>query len=418
MSSSEVEIHINHTAISVSSIGLPGPQGDPGPQGGARVQGLGRLLDKLASLNHSGSRDVGVLGLGSSVGVGATISPSDAPSAYLSQQVEALLNQSGTGIVTHYNASENGSIVAQGGDRLTLGQSALPSTDLVLLSFGMNDGSPFQFHSGQTFQGLLDQTTALCRRIIRDGATPIIATTPHPHRGRYVFGNGPQNPTYAHSSGVPIPGYSEEDSIVSITHQGRTLPVFYRYLRVNSALRLVARRVGAAIIDAERNWFDALLSVDEDDLFNQGEIVHPNTLGHQLSYHKAIDEFIENQAFATSAPGRDLQLNPASFLEERFTNVPSGHVLDIPIKPRSCAQLHVWIEHGGGWHSAYCGLVRSSNTSAAITALGEVHNSNPANAFESVVGGSSNGVPNIRVTGRHTISAGRWEYALQYYGSS
>lgn len=73
---------------------------------------------------------------------------------------------------------------------------------------------------------------------------------------------------------------------------GILIPVSQRHLHINQLMRQAALEAGCAVIDVERYWFEAVSAQGEAALFNAGETVHPNLLGHQLSYQKAINEFL------------------------------------------------------------------------------------------------------------------------------
>lgn len=55
--------------------------------------------------------------------------------------------------------------------------------------------------------------------------------------------------------------------------------------------------MGVALIDAERYWFDALADgYTMAQLFDEGDTLHPNDLGHQVSYQAAIDDWVASLA--------------------------------------------------------------------------------------------------------------------------
>jgi hypothetical protein len=91
----------------------------------------------------------------------------------------------------------------------------------------------------------------------------------------------------------------------------------YRFLRTNQAMRDAAASTGSVLVDAERYWMQAIqyeqtitgsASSAENALFNAGQIVHPNLLGHQLSYHRAVDDFTTSIGQANQA-GSVISLN-------------------------------------------------------------------------------------------------------------
>ncbi|NCV19916.1 MAG: hypothetical protein EBW42_14455, partial [Rhodobacterales bacterium] len=74
-------------------------------------------------------------------------------------------------------------------------------------------------------------------------------------------------------------------------------------------MRQAATDCGVPLIDVERYWFKALQKYALDDLYNAGEIVHPNLLGHQVSYHQAITDFLYSMSYQVSQEGQEPRLN-------------------------------------------------------------------------------------------------------------
>jgi hypothetical protein len=77
---------------------------------------------------------------------------------------------------------------------------------------------------------------------------------------------------------------------------GILIPVSQRHLEINKLMRQAATESGASLIDVEKYWFEAVSAKGENALYDTGETVHPNLLGHQLSYQKAIDDFLMKSA--------------------------------------------------------------------------------------------------------------------------
>jgi len=89
---------------------------------------------------------------------------------------------------------------------------------------------------------------------------------------------------------------------------GGSLTVSHRHLRVNQAMRAAAADMQAPLIDVERYWFQAMATNGEAALFNAGQTVHPNQLGHVQSYHWGIDDFLCAMALDKQQAGHELNL--------------------------------------------------------------------------------------------------------------
>jgi lysophospholipase L1-like esterase len=281
---------------------------------GASFSGSGDVWSSLPHFGNAISRtndasptDIHIIGLGSSVGAGATLDApeDDAPSAYLAAQLTAKLDVLSNLSIGHTNGSVGGSTLSaciSGDDLDDAITAATVDPKLVLLSFGMNDAMPSQYHTGQTYPAAAQKLKQLIRQIHMYGSDAVIATTPHPNTDTYDFTYGGAT-TYP---GSEIP--DESNSVVTIPWKGGTIDVSYRHLRMNQLLRQTAAELGCAVVDTERYWFDALLGNDVNDLFDEVDDVHPNLLGHQLSFHKAIDGLVSSMverpavAFRPTAP--------------------------------------------------------------------------------------------------------------------
>jgi hypothetical protein len=267
----------------------------------ARGNPLPRFFSFLKNFNPATGPVVEIVGLGSSVGNGATLpSPStDAPLPYLVTQLSTYLNRVPIYTITGYNYSVNGTTVFDGvSTSYPIAVAAAHPGKVVLLIYGMNDGQSAQYNAGQTYTFAYQKMTALVRAIWAQGGDAIICTSPHPHTTRNGFSLGSSTPmSYPTSVAAPVSDSalipSVANSTPNITWQGATIPISYRHYRVNEAFRQVAREMGVALIDAERYWFDAVAANGQDALFDAGEFVHPNLLGHQLSYQAAIADFVK-----------------------------------------------------------------------------------------------------------------------------
>lgn len=273
---------------------------------------LPNLLRRLQRYNDGNPTSIKVLGLGSSVGVGATLpdSATQPPVQVFAQYLRDVFNVQ----VTVYNGSVNGTVVGEStgasGDYADAKTAAGWTPDVVFTAYGMNDGTSAQYHAGQTLPGVATNFRNLIAAVRADGADIVVSTTPHPHTVRAVWtmpeGVPATYPTDSGSNPVQVPDSTTGQSIKTDDPLGvgLSVPHSVRHRRVNFAQALTASRLGVAVVDAERFWFLAVAQNGEDALFNTGEIVHPNLLGHQKSYWLAIKAFMHGLANSLGRGGR------------------------------------------------------------------------------------------------------------------
>jgi hypothetical protein len=269
---------------------------------------LPQFTKTLSTYDDSVHPTVRVIDLGSSVGVGATLPDpaTQAPGPRLFNQLTPVVNRLGNVTLASTNGSVNGSTIFGGlsTDYATAKTAAGGAPNLVVMAYGMNDGMPEQYHRGQTYPGVYSQGLALVQAAQNDGADVIIFTTPHPRTDIMPDSSWSLSGASSYPSVTPIPALTQAASVVNVTTQsGATVPASYRHLRVNQSLRRLAADTGAVLLDAERYWFEAVASQGLAALFNTSEYAHPNLLGHQLSYWKAIDDFVRSFSRSTVAAG-------------------------------------------------------------------------------------------------------------------
>lgn len=263
---------------------------------------LPRWVKALSEYRSDLFSPIVVLGMGSSVGNGATLpSPStQAPLPYLATQIKSFADKLNIINMSGVNRSVDGFTVFQGVQDFTA-IIASYAPKLVVLAYGMNDGATAQFNAGQTFGGLPSQLRGLIHKCWAIGSDVIIMTTPHPHTVRSDFtmpAGVPMSYPYSVAANVPneslVPPVSQ--SVVTGNflnlYPANNIPASHRHYRVNQVMRQVAVECGVPCIDVEKYWFEAVLKYGQDALYNSGEYVHPNLLGHQQSYHLAIDDFV------------------------------------------------------------------------------------------------------------------------------
>ena len=272
---------------------------------GGRVSlgSMPNLIRALVDYQTNAPVAIQIVGMGSSVGNGAALATAavDAPPIYFSTRLQNRVNRSGIYSFTTHQRSVDGTSVFTG-DTVTwpalMAEPRVPK--VVLICFGMNDGQGPQFNSGQGFPACYNNMRSLCLKIRAAGADPIICTTPHPHsiRNNHSLFALAIPMTYPTSVAAPVPDASLfppiSTSIITndVLNNGKSIPYSHRHLRVNEAYRRVAVELGVTLIDVERYWFEAVGLYGENALYDAAESVHPNLLGHQLSYQRAIDDFI------------------------------------------------------------------------------------------------------------------------------
>ena len=320
---------------------------------------LPNFVAAVAGFNDYASSDISIVAVGSSVGMGATLaSPAvDAPSAYLTTALAGVFSRLGNITFEHVNGSVGGHAFADSeADFATAAATATGDVRLVPVVFGMNDGNTDLYHNGQTLSGVRTFLRQLVADIRAAGADPLVFTTPHPHTGRQTW-TASLSIVYP-ASGQMIPDDTLAESIVDVVApSGATVPCSYRHLRVNEVIRRACAELGVCVIDVEPFWFDAVAANDEDDLFDVGEVVHPNLLGHQLSYHASIDAFVAavkaNTLIATAQP-------PSNITTDEQFNVFIANPLAIrTLADKEYGTLTVRARHPGfgGSHAAHLFLV-------------------------------------------------------------
>lgn len=250
------------------------------------------------------SSSLTVVGFGSSVSNGAALADAgtQAPVMYLSHQLQA---KSAALRVTALNRSVDGSVVAQmqfdaprtfGYWEAFMAEGKKPG--LVVFAFGMNDGLPGAYNTGQTFPFFQRRLAEAIRLAQAAGADVVVMTTPHPIST--VVWSMPAGVPQTYPVDLPAnvapeamsPPASKSTVLKDMLGHGILIPVSERHLQVNDAARKAAAETGAALIDVERYWFEAVETRGEKLFFNESETVHPNLIGHQVSYQRGIDAFI------------------------------------------------------------------------------------------------------------------------------
>jgi hypothetical protein len=260
---------------------------------------------------------------------------------------------------------------------------------IVVIAYGMNDFQMSNFNTNLTYPGAYQDLIAAINTIHNAGADVVIMTSPHPsvvlcgqmagNTGIYQFfdlnTSFPQNyPTFVAapvSDTQVIPSVANSTTTTDFLGWGTPITLDTRFLRGNEEqYHSAATQTGSLIIDAEYYWKEAIteeviatgsMTGAEQALFNQTPVeqcVHPNDLGHAMSYHRAIDDATASLGNETAQGG----VNPANVIGYQTINgnatgnslndatppVPAIGVLDIysPYNDETTTPLRVSVRTG------------------------------------------------------------------------
>lgn len=302
----------------------------PSRHGRASAADLPRFMNTIRSYRHDLQGQIPIVGVGSSVGNGAALpDPStDAPVAYFKSQLESIFDPGNLYNIVVSNQSVNGSVIADFPTAwaaiLALGHT---TPGIVVFAYGMNDQQPAAYNSGQTFPGFNSQFRSAVKTVRDAGWDAVIATSPHCSVVRFpaLLSMPPAVPqTYPTAISAPVSDSALQPSAAtgSITADflgdGTTITLSHRALRINQAMRNIAREFNCPLIDAELYWLEALqkyklltgsMAAAEGSLYDGAENVHPNLLGHQLSYQRGIRDFLQGFARQAGQPSFEARLN-------------------------------------------------------------------------------------------------------------
>jgi lysophospholipase L1-like esterase len=277
-----------------------------------------RLMKTIASYDTAVNPVINIVGFGSSVGVGATLPDpaTQAPVAVFSSTLKSVIDPGNIYNFVTYNDCVNGSTISQAAAALDAAVAAGHTPNICVLAYGMNDGAVAIFNSGQTYPSVYSSIMQFVTKARGYGADVVLMTTPHVNTDIYVYEMPsviPQNyPTFVAAPVLPtqlIPPAAASNITADWLGTGQNITVAHRHYRVNQAMRQAATDAGIAVIDVERYWFKAVAKFGVAALFNPGETVHPNLLGHQNSYWLAIYEFLQAMGWQTGQEGQEARLN-------------------------------------------------------------------------------------------------------------
>lgn len=270
-----------------------------------------KLIDKMTAYRHgvSGFQDkFRIYGYGSSVGNGATIGGNSSPNtpvAKFFEHFQRTVNKAGIYPFEYSNKSVDGSNINDFLNRewpATVATRVFP--DLAVFAYGMNDFPSAQYNAGMTFgpNGFKQRLRDSIQKVRDAGGDVVLLTTPHPNIEEYAWDLPdsidmlwPQFSPKPVSNEALIPPVSQSN--VSFDFMGKRITQGVRFLRGNDAMREVAVEMGCVLIDVEKYWFEAVGKYGNALLFDRTptmQTVHPNLLGHQQSYWRAIEEFFNN----------------------------------------------------------------------------------------------------------------------------
>lgn len=254
---------------------------------------------------------------GSSVENGAGQSSANlAPGAFFTRRLKQLFDPADRFNILEVNYAADGSTISGFANAWAAMKAAGVKPIIVHMAYGMNDWQPAQFNSGQTFGGFGPTLEAAVNLARNDGADVILYTTPHAsivnHGAElYTMPPGiPQNyPVDQNTPAKPAPVLPEQmtppasQSSKSVDYLGDGIMVTLdvRTLSINDAIRAVGRRLGVLVIEADKCYIEALQeatdrlgspALAEAQFYAPTEKVHPKDRGIEVSYHRAIDEFL------------------------------------------------------------------------------------------------------------------------------
>lgn len=239
-------------------------------------------------------RPVVVVGIGSSVGDGATLpDPStQSPVAHLGLLLQARFPHS---VIRVHNLSVAGSTAFDGVQLYSKMVRSLHPT-VLFIAYGMNDGEPAQFNSGETLPGSMASMRTIVAEARASGTTVMIATTPSPDTERDDFAFPAGLPIQYPTPGGPLVP-SVADRVTTIDGE----PFSARHAIWNSEARALAQAERVTLVDAARYWPAAIARYGQSGLFDAGhgplhppQFVHPNLRGHEVSYWTAEDQVVDS----------------------------------------------------------------------------------------------------------------------------
>jgi hypothetical protein len=378
---------------------------------------LPNLMAAIRNYDDHAAPTLRIIGLGSSVGLGPNggLDNTNSTTAYLVSSLVPWLNRLGNQVWSSYNGSVAGSTINGGayGDYATAKTNAGGVPNLVLLTYGMNEGTPGQYYAGLTLPGVYSSGASLIEEITADGADVIILGTPHLNTATYTYSwGGPFN--YPDGTQTPL----MSNAVVNIENvDGVTVPANYYHLRVNEQLRQLASDTGCLFLDVERYWLQAVANYGLSALFNSGQTVHPNLFGFQQSFFLAINDFITSIRRSTVRPGVVAGRRSGwrmTTVGASGISVSNGGTFTVTLPAGVSGRLLIGGSSGGGNQSVWEGTFVTTSSGSAVAAGANAHLG--GSQVVASVAGSATG-PTITVTVASTGAGSVVDWQAEYAGT-
>lgn len=309
---------------------------------------LPRFFRDIQSYRHDLQPAINIVGFGSSVGNGASL-PDPAtqkPISVFFSTLKSAFDPGNLYNLVEFNDCVNGSTISESLTALADAVTAGHTPTICVLAYGMNDGGVAIYNAGQTYPAVYSSALRFVYDARALGADVVLMTSPH-HKTSAVTYEMPVGidqvyPTTILSPVSPAqiqPPAAQSNISADFTGSGTNITVSHRHLRVNQAIRQAATDACVPLIDVERYWFKAVEKFGESALFDVGEVLHPNLLGHQNSYWLAINEFLESMSWQTAQEGQEPRLNGAVGVNSELPTAIFD--VDIPYPESSKDAMHV-----------------------------------------------------------------------------
>lgn len=272
----------------------------------------GALSFDSTSTVQATPRHFTVSGCGSSVGQDDPSKNGGAPSGYAANRLLCnAFNAAwplGGVVLDNDNQSIGGQALTQFAAQLANSTAASVSArKLITCVAGMNDFVPGGYNSNQSFPGARDALISLIGQCISANVPLVLFTSPHPNTPQYDYNffaqvtSAPE--VYPIYRAAPVDNSTQVYPPVAIskitrdwTGSGIAVEGDVRFWHGNNMLRTIARRYQSNVflLDAEWAWFRYGVEPRGNcsALYDSGSVVHPNVLGHQVSFQRVIREFV------------------------------------------------------------------------------------------------------------------------------
>lgn len=270
---------------------------------------LPRTMKKIIRRKDNETGTIKIVGMGSSVGYGAVVGEANAPVVKFAEYFNQKINRLGNFDVQISNRSVNGSTLSDGYSIIDDVLSE-EEPDILYLVYGMNDAGYLNYYAGQTFPFVYSRLALIIQKAQAAGCDVIVTTTPHQLSTSLPTTFHPAIPaSYPEIIAAPVDGEQLHPPLSELavrsdwTGDGVEFDQYYLARRVNQSMIRCSIDHGVPVINTEEYWFEAVKEHGESNLYSGTENVHPNLLGHQLSYWRGAYDFVDslsNRFFETS----------------------------------------------------------------------------------------------------------------------